>query len=134
MATPTVTHTVTRTYKNQSSIAHSLQETVTGSSEGNHAFQVAATTNNHATGYAYVQANLKSLSITSDQAVTLYTNAISSGSPQDTIAIAAGQVLIWTLGTDLIARCPFSGDVTNIYITNAGGTVANIYIDAVLAA
>jgi|SRR5579871_1163089 len=128
----TISHTATRTYKNQGGTARTLQETISGVSEANHAVTVAASTTNQATGWTYTQANLKSLSITSDQAITIKTN--STGSPQDTIAIAAGQVLIWTLATDLIARCPFSNDVTNVYITNAGGTAANVYIDAVLSA
>jgi hypothetical protein len=129
-----ITHTVVRTYKNQGSTARTLSETITGVSEGNHALALAGSSTNHNTGWTYTRANLKSLSITSDQAVTLYTNAASGSSPTDTIAIAAGQVLIWTQATDLVARCPFSADVTNVFITNAGGTAANIFIDALLSA
>ncbi|HEY4359400.1 MAG TPA: hypothetical protein VGN17_00425 [Bryobacteraceae bacterium] len=128
----TVNHTVTRTYKNQGSTARTLTETVSGNTERNLAVTVSASTNNHEVDLAFLHADLKSLSITSDQAVTIYTNAASSMSPQDTIPIAAGQVLIWTLATDLIARCPFSDNVTALFITNTGGTAANIYIDSIL--
>ncbi|HEY4360100.1 MAG TPA: hypothetical protein VGN17_03995 [Bryobacteraceae bacterium] len=132
MAT-TINHTVVRTYKNQGSTARTLSETVSGNTERNLAVQVAGTTTNHHVVITWVQADIQSLSITSDQAITIYTNAASGSSPQDTIAIAAGQVLIWTLATDLVARCPFSDDVTSIYITNSGSTAANIFIDSVLS-
>ncbi|HEY4364462.1 MAG TPA: hypothetical protein VGN17_26085 [Bryobacteraceae bacterium] len=131
MAT-TINHTVIRTYKNQGSTARSLTETVTGNTERNLAVQVAASTTNHHVVIGWVQADLQSLSITSDQAITIYTNAASGSSPTDTIAVAAGQVMVWTLATDLIGKCPFSADVTSLYITNAGVSAANIFIDSIL--
>ena len=67
--------------------------------------------------------------INSDQAISIKTNSTSA--PQDTFSLVATQVKIWTLATDLIAACPFAGDVTAIYITNSSGATANIKIRAI---
>jgi hypothetical protein len=117
------THTVTRIYKDQSTITLSLQETPTGDTEINVSKQLSSGTNQEI-DFAVTQANLQSLCISTSTACTVKTN--STGSPQDTISLVAGQCLVWTLATDTIGKCPFSGDVTKIYVTNASTTGFNI--------
>ena len=71
--------------------------------------------------------------------VTIYTNAPSGGSPQDTIPLPAGRTLVWALATDTLTagpglvKVPFSGDVTDFYITNAGSGVAALKFRALLS-
>jgi len=125
-----VSHTITRTYKDQSANAMQQVETITDAFERNfdQAVPIAANTQYN---IAWTKSKLKALGISSDQAVTIYTNSPSGGTPQDTIAIAAGQNLVWTSATDGSAKCPFSNDVTTIYITNAAGSPANVKIRSV---
>lgn len=115
-----ITHTITRNYKDQSPNAIQLVEAISGNTENNYDGSIAVGANT-LVPWATTRANLRSLLISSDVAITVFTNNPSGSSPQDTIPIAAGQSLIWTLATDLIARCPFSANVTAIYVTNAAG-------------
>ncbi len=117
-----VTHTVTRKYKDQSAVEVSLAEAVTSNYEKN--ADIALVGANQPVVYTITRANLKSLLIYCDKACTVYTNDVSGGSPQDTIAITAGQALVWTLAGDGLARCPFSGNVTAVYVTVGSGTGA----------
>lgn len=126
-----VAHKVTRTYNDTSNVPIQLIETITGLAERNYDNALATGTNVDI-GMAFTQANLLSLCISASTACTLYTNNPSGSSPQDTIPLQPGQVLVWTLATDLIAKCPFSGNVTAIYVTNAAGT--QLKIRAVLSA
>ena len=79
--------------------------------------------------FAITRANLKALAIKTDQAITIKTN--SSGSPTDTITLVGPQCLVWTLQTDTLSKCPFSADVTQIFVTNATGLIANLQIYAI---
>lgn len=126
-----VIHTVTRAYKDQSANAISQVEAVTGNYEQNLDDTVVVAAN-HQLHWACTRANLQSLCLYSSGAVTVYTNDLSTGSPQDTIPLAAGQTRVWTLSTDLIAKCPFSNDVTTIYVTNAGADPVTFRIRAIL--
>jgi hypothetical protein len=126
-----LTHTITRQYKDTSGIAIQLTETPTGNAENNFddTLPVAANT---AKVWNVVRANLKSLVLFSDLGVTVKTN--SSGSPTDTIVLQPGQALCWTLATDLLAKCPFSADVTaGLFITNTAAGPAIVKIRALLS-
>jgi len=86
------------------------------------------------------RSQLKSLALISDQNITIYTNAASTGSPTDTISLVAGVPMTWTLATDTLTagfglvKCPISADVTaGIWVTNAAGSAANLKIRGVLA-
>ena len=126
-----ITHTITRVYKDQSTSAISLVESPTGNSENNIDDTVAIAAN-HQIHWAATQANLQSVCLYASGPVTVFTNNPSGSSPQDTIALAAGQTLIWTLAADLIGECPFSGNVTTIYVTNAGSGSVSFKLRALL--
>jgi hypothetical protein len=122
------TATITRSYSDGSKLITFL-ETVTDDTDlPSFDGTVAATSANVELFIAFTLANLKAVALKSDQAVTIYTNAPSTGAPQDTIALTAGQVKIWTLQTDGSGGCPFAGNVTAMYVTNPGAAVANISI------
>jgi hypothetical protein len=126
-----LTHTFTRACRDSSGFTILSTENVTDDSENNLDIQIAISATNTLLNWNAVRADLKSLSISCDQAFTVKTN--SSGSPTDTITLLAGQNLIWTYATDGLAKCPFSADVTTgIYVTNpSGSVVANFKIRAI---
>lgn len=124
-----VTHTITRSYKDQSSTAISLVEAITASAEDNVDTAVVVSTDTSIPWKA-VRANLRALVIYSDRILTIETN--SAGSPVDTIVLVAGQALIWTLATDGLAKCPFTVDVTGLFVTNASGGTAALKIRALV--
>jgi hypothetical protein len=134
-----ITHKLTHTFTPPSGVSAltTITESITGNAEFN--FQqvvpVAANTQYH---LAFTQANLQSVCLAVSApgvtgTVTVYTNNPSGSAPQDTVPLtltaSGGQVLEWTLQTNLIAKCPFSGNVTTIYITNAasGPVTVSIY-------
>lgn len=120
------THVITRGYRDSSGKTIQSTETNTGNAESNFDQQVAGSTTNGEYTFLITQADLVSCCIFSDQAVTIKTN--SSGSPQDTIALEAGQNIVWDLAFDGGGKIPFAGNVTSIFITNAGSTPANVSI------
>jgi hypothetical protein len=69
-------------------------------------------------------ANVKSLLIYSDQALTIKTN--SSVTPSDTITVKAGIPIVWN--TDMINSIPFATNVAKMFITNAGANSANMKV------
>jgi hypothetical protein len=124
-----ITHTIVRSYKDQGSTAISASETPTGNTENNVDVSVVVGTD-IAFAWAAVRANLQSLCISSDRALTIETN--SSSAPTDTIVLIGGQALVWTLAKDGLSRCPFSASVTSLFFTNASGGTAALKIRALL--
>lgn len=137
-----VTHKLTHTFTPPNGIALSLAENPTGNAEFNLSDPALAVVANHQYHLAFTRANLQSVCIAVSAAagitgtVTVYTNAASTGSPTDTIPLqitaAGGQVLLWTLATNLLAKCPFSADVTSIFVTNAASGPISISIYGLL--
>lgn len=123
-------HKLTRTYVGLNGVSRTFTESVSANGESVFSDLVPhSTTNQHAVK-AYTKANLKSLCLFSDQAVTLKTN--SSSTPQDTITLQAGKPVLWSLSQDGSGACPFSNDVTDLYWTNASGSLdANVEIQSV---
>jgi len=115
-----ITHSVLRQYADASSNRIQLSETIVGGTEKNLDPSIAVGANT-LVPFTLDRSILKSLCISSDVAITVYTNAASTGSPTDTISIAAGEARIWTLATDTLARCPITANITALYITNAAG-------------
>lgn len=126
-----VTHTVTRIYKDQSANSITDARNVTGNAELNIDDSVAIAAN-HQIHWSCTRANLQSLCFWADGPVTVYTNNPSGSSPQDTIPLVANQARDWVLASDLIALCPVSNDVTTVYVTNAGSGAVAFRIRAVL--
>ena len=71
---------------------------------------------------------VKSIIITSDQAVTLEFNNSTTGVP--TIVLVANMPYVWT--TNSYDTLILTADVTALYITNASGSVANVKIRALI--
>jgi len=137
-----ITHKINHTFTPPNGLALTLTEAVTGNAEFNLSDPALAVTANHQYHLAFTQANLQSVCLAVSAAasvtgtVTVYTNNPSGSSPQDTIPLtitaSGGQVLEWTLQTNLIAKCPFSGNVTTIYVTNAASGPVSISIYGLL--
>lgn len=73
---------------------------------------------------AWINANLQSIVIIVDQPTVLKTN--SSGSPQDTITLAAGKPFVWYTGSGIAN--PFDGNVTTTFWTVAGEVASNVQV------
>jgi len=80
---------------------------------------------------AWINSRLKSVLISSTQAVTLKTN--SSSAPDTTIALVANQPLIWHISNYLTN--PFTAaDVTKLFFVNSGSTEAEVTIELLVDA
>lgn len=134
-----ITHTIIRSYKNSSGTTQTQTLSPTGNAEINFSVAAPIAANTH-----YVlnikRSQLVTLMIKSDQAISIFTNDLSSGSPTDTIPLLAGQEMVWALAPDTLTagfglvKCPISADVTlGIYITNASAAVANVLIQGLLS-
>lgn len=67
---------------------------------------------------------LSHIFLLADGALTIQTN--SGGSPDDTITLAANKPLVWYTGCGL--ACPVTVDVTDFYLTNAGGSTVALQV------
>ena len=54
----------------------------------------------------------------------------STGAPQETITLTAGQAVIWA--HDHTEAIPFAGPITKMYVTNAGAAIARFRVSALL--
>lgn len=122
------THVFTRACRDSSGVPITSTESIVNDSELNFDGTVAASSTNVEIDWTVTVANLKSIAINCDQPVTIKTN--SSGSPQETITLIAGQVMIWTLATDGAGHVPFAGDVTKLFVTNVTTSIASFKIRA----
>lgn len=73
---------------------------------------------------AFAYADIVGFFIVSDQDATLLTN--SSGAPDDTIELTANTPIVWYAGCGY--DCPFTADVTSLFVTVAGTTAAAVKI------
>lgn len=122
------THTILHSYRDSSATTITGTESVSADTEINYDGSVAGETTNYEVDWGVTRANLKSVGIFCDKAITIKTN--DSGSPQETITIAAGQQRIWSLATDTITLCPFSNNITKLYITNSTAGAASVKVRA----
>lgn len=120
------THKVGVTYTTNAGTTKSTTATYTGDSEVNADVAIASSQTNYEIDLAWKYATIKSCVLYCDTALTVKTN--SSGSPTDTISLAAGVQKIYTndgkagTGTNL-----FTADVTKLYVTNSS-TASNLTI------
>jgi hypothetical protein len=121
-----ITHTLGKTWAGGAGSV-GLQKTIaiTSDAELNFDLAVPVSTTNELLAWAFTLTKLKSVYISSDNALTLKTN--SSGSPQETLTLGAGDVIQWDNTNGLVA--PFAGNVTALYVTNGSSTlIANLSI------
>lgn len=122
------THKIGQTYTDATGTIKSIVSTYTADCE----LGVDDTVNAGATDKEFdavvTKDNILSMVITCDKAVTVKTN--SDTSPQDTISLAAGQAIIWA--NDHTETCPFTGNVTKFYVTNAGSAAARFQFAVLL--
>lgn len=123
-----LTHKVGQSYSDDSGTVTSTVATYTDDSEVALDASVPASTTNKEYDLAVSKTDIKSMVLYSDVAVTIKTN--SSSTPQETIALAAKQSLIWA--SDHSETCPFANDVTKFFISNAGTAAANVKFRALL--
>lgn len=90
--------------------------TLTANSQQNTDLQVNANSEARA-NVSIIKADIQSLLLYCDQSITLKTN--SSGSPQDTLNVQANVPYVWTVNTASIFACPFSNNVTAIFVNTA---------------
>ena len=89
---------------------------------------IPASTTNQEITLGFDISGLTLLAISSDVALTIKTN--DSGSPDDTLAIAAGIAYVWA--TDDYNALLLTADVVSIFVTNATLVAANLKIIALV--
>lgn len=127
MATPVIKHTWTSSIKNDSGSAVVADPplVLTGNDESNIAAQVAAGETLHIANLDIQKANIVSMFLTCDQQVTVATNESTPSSPPlgNTFTVPAKKSISWN-NTQVVAN-PITKNITDIYVTNSGATVAN---------
>jgi hypothetical protein len=97
--------------------------TLTGDAEANLDPVVNTGVADQNVAFTLDQSKALSIFLVSDRDVTIKTN--SSTSPTDTLTLTAGVPKVWTIN-DGLGECPFTADVTGLYISNSSGAQANI--------
>lgn len=118
------THTLGTTYRTGSGTIASISASYTGEGEVDLDTTVALSTTNKEFDIQFIKTDVISMIMFSDKAVTIKTN--SSGSPSDTISLAAGMPLVWN--TDVPTAIPLAGPVSKIFVTNATANAAALKI------
>lgn len=122
-------HKIQRSYTDSTGVQVTKTETITNNTEKSFEAVLPVAVDTHYV-IALTRTLLKSIMIFSDQDATLCTNAASTGSPEETIALQGGFPIIWSLLQDGLAACPFSGNITAFYLTRATST-ANFKFKAI---
>lgn len=78
---------------------------------------------------AVTKSKLLSLLLVCDQNITLYTN--SSSAPQDTLNISANIPYYWSINIATIFTCPFSNNVTEVFVNNQSNVACNFKLRTV---
>jgi hypothetical protein len=119
----------TESYTTQDGVIVQSTFTYSADSEAGLNLVVAGLTTNQPIAIALTIAQIRSMVIWSNLAVTLKTN--SSGSPQDTFNLVADKPLMWD--TDTWYPIPFLGNVTEMFVTNPGAQAATVVLRFLLA-
>jgi len=119
------THTLTSSINNGAgSVSRSVS--FTGDARDSRVIAVPTPSTDLLVNIAIDVDQIKSLYIVADQNLTLETN--NSAAPDNTIALKANKPFIyWT--TSYYYVSVLTVDVTKIYVTNASGTAATLYIE-----
>jgi len=126
------THYITRQYKDSSGATVGAISTLQGPFENNYDGTVAAGASALLINWAALRASMVSLLLFANVAMTIKTN--SSSAPQDTIVLVANQVIVWDPIHDGIGECPFSGDVSALYLYNSGAADGTLKIRSIRSA
>jgi hypothetical protein len=113
------THTITDTYSDNAGIVVTTTVSKTGSEVVEWDGTIPVSTTNQALQLAFTMASMQMICITATGALTLKTN--STGSPAQTITLTANQSITWYTGS--AATNPITADVTEVFATNASGTI-----------
>jgi hypothetical protein len=116
------THTIGLLYTTNGQSVTSANLTQTGNEEFDIDAAIPPATVNFEYDVAFTLSTVRSILLTCDQAITIKTN--SSGSPQETITLTAGQAIVWQTGATLGAG-PFAASITKFFLSNAGTATAN---------
>lgn len=119
-----LTHTVGITYKTELGTIANTTDSYSGDAESNLDDTVAGPSTDKQYNMNVVAADIVSCVFYSDKALTLKTNSTSS--PGNTITLVAGKQLVWNSDHPEVA--PITTNLTTLYVTNAGTTVANLKI------
>lgn len=79
-----------------------------------------------------IKADIQSLLLFSNQTIILYTNNPLGSAPQDTLSISANVPYYWTVNTGSVFACPFSNNVTKVFVNNTANIAANVVIRSIL--
>ena len=104
------------------------QKTYSGDSRISHNLSIPTATTDQVVECAFTMAQVKALIISSDQDITVETNA-SDHAGGNILAIKANVPYMET--TDTYQTSELTEDVTALYITNTSGATANINIEVI---
>jgi hypothetical protein len=118
-------HTLTLSWARS---GETISQTVTVEAEGerNYNVTVNAATNDKRVECPIDVSEVKSLYIHSDQTVTFEFN--DTAGAQGSFTVTANKPVIWFTGCGFALSALLPADVTDFYISNAGGTAANVKI------
>lgn len=121
----TFTHTIGISYRTDAGTIVNQSLVNTGDTEGvDLDVTIAALATNVQFATPITIAQVQSLLLFSNQALTLKTN--SSSTPQDTITMRANVPIVWTQSS--FHSIPFAGNVTTMFFTNAGSNPAGVNV------
>jgi hypothetical protein len=110
---------ITRSFKGPDGVVYGEpMEEVTSDGLKSYDISLSGAQTDAAVAFTCDQSHVKAICMVSTAAVTIETN--SSSAPDDTISLLANKPLLWSLANDGLGRCPFSGDVTGLFLTSAG--------------
>lgn len=118
------THKIGITFANDAGTITSTTDSYSVDSEVNLDEAVPASSTNKEYDFSITVANIKTLCIYCDQAVTLKFDSTSSPTPQ--LALVAKKQIIWTI--DHLEANPLTANVTKVYVTNPALVAANLKI------
>ncbi len=121
-------HSVTTEYFARGAKERVVSPEIEGTAELNINETVAGSATDQLIVATLDQSATKSFFIVSDQDLTFETN--SSSGPTDVIALQANVPYIWTTELNSYNTFLITADITAIYLTNAGGTLANFKLRA----
>ena len=110
-----ITHSVTYTYTWGGTQTRKAVD-ISADGDDNRIISVPSPSTNLLVALVIDISQLKAFFMVADAALTVKTN--SSGAPQETFTLVADQPIIWTSVSGV--AIPFAGDVTALYVTQAG--------------